>query len=520
MSSTPTPPKKGEIFNSRNYFILAAIGSAVGLGNIWRFPYVAYTNGGGAFMIPYLVALLAAGIPLLFFDYAIGHRYRGSAPLALRRLGGRGTEVLGWWQVFVCFIIGIYYAAIVAWAGSYAWFSLTKAWGDDPGTFLKKDFLHAADNTAVGFDFVPQLMIPMLIVWGITLFVIARGVNKGLARMNLIAMPLLLVMFLVLVVQALFLPGAVDGLTAFFTPNWQALGDASVWAAAFSQIFFSLSVGFGIMITYSSYLKRKTDLTGSALVVGFANSSFELLAGFGVFAALGFMAHQQGVAVDDVSAGGIGLAFVAFPTIISQAPLGALMGVLFFGSLVVAGLTSMVSIIEVVVAGIRDKFELSKPVASLVVGIPMALISVAFLSTTTGLYFLDITDEFVNKLGILLGAFICLLVVAAVVGKLRTLRNHLDQHSSFKAGGWWLLVAGLIVPLVLAYILFNEIETKLAEPYGGYASDQVAIYGWGMAGLLIVLAVLVTLIPWKRTTVVDFDEDRNEHNSIDEGVTK
>ena len=267
---------KREIFNSRNFFILAAIGSAVGLGNIWRFPYVAYSNGGGAFILPYLIALLSAGIPLLFFDYAIGHRYRGSAPLALRRLGG-WTETLGWWQVMVCFMIAIYYAAIVAWAGMYTIFSFNQAWGQDPGGFLKSQFLHMAAEPGVGFEFVPSLMVPMVVVWAVTLGTIALGVNKGLALANLVFMPLLVVMFLVLVVQSLFLPGAGEGLNSLFTPDWSALGNPGVWASAFSQIFFSLSVGFGIMLTYASYLKRRTDLTGSGLVVGFANSGFELL---------------------------------------------------------------------------------------------------------------------------------------------------------------------------------------------------------------------------------------------------
>jgi NSS family neurotransmitter:Na+ symporter len=115
-------------FSSRRVFILAAIGSAVGLGNIWRFPYVAYENGGGAFVVPYLVALLTAGIPFLLLDYAIGHRHRGSAPLSFARLR-RGTEGLGWWQVGICFVIAVYYAAVIAWAARYTVFSLDQAWG-------------------------------------------------------------------------------------------------------------------------------------------------------------------------------------------------------------------------------------------------------------------------------------------------------------------------------------------------------------------------------------------------------
>lgn len=134
MSSTSTSaPKKREGFSSRKVFIFAAIGSAVGLGNIWRFPYVAYDNGGGAFMIPYLVALLTAGLPFLFFDYVIGHRARASSPLAFRRLN-RKTEFIGWWHMGINFIIAVYYAAILAWAARYVIYSFTHEWGDDPAT--------------------------------------------------------------------------------------------------------------------------------------------------------------------------------------------------------------------------------------------------------------------------------------------------------------------------------------------------------------------------------------------------
>ena len=501
---------KQESFNSRNYFILAAIGSAVGLGNIWRFPYVAFKNGGGAFILPYLIALLAVGIPLLFFDYALGHRYRGSAPLSLRRMG-RWTESLGWWQVMVCFVIGIYYAAIIGWAGMYTLFSINQAWGSDPKAFLYEQFLHVAEAPGFGFDFVPSLFIPILVVWAVTLVTIALGVNKGLAVVNKIFMPLLVVMFLILVVQSLFLPGAADGLNALFTPDWGALGNLGVWAAAFGQIFFSLSVGFGIMTTYASYLKRRTDLTGSGLVVGFANSGFELLAGIGVFAALGFMAQASGLGVNEVVDKGLTLAFVAFPTIISQAPLGPLMGVLFFGSLTVAGITSLLSIVEVLASAVRDKLGIPKVRATLAIGIPLAIISTALLSTTTALYFLDITDEFVNKFGILAVAFACVIAVAWIVRKLPVLSRHLDRFSSFRTGKAWVVFIGAIVPVALGSMLVTEFLDKIGKPYENYPLSLLAVFGWGMAAVLIVAAVVLTLIPWRRSITTDFDEHDNEH---------
>ena len=455
-------------------------------------------------------SLLSAGIPLLFFDYAIGHRYRGSAPLVLRRLG-KWTETLGWWQVMVCFVIALYYAAVVAWAGMYTIFSFTQAWGSDPKTFLMQDFLHVAETPGVGFDFVPSLVIPMVVVWAVTLITIALGVNKGLAMANTVFMPLLVVMFLILVVQSLFLPGAADGLNALFTPDWGALGNLGVWAAAFGQIFFSLSVGFGIMTTYASYLKRRTDLTGSGLVVGFANSGFELLAGIGVFAALGFMAQASGLGVNEVVDKGLTLAFVAFPTIISQAPLGPLMGVLFFGSLTVAGITSLLSIVEVLASAVRDKLGIPKVRATLAIGIPLAIISTALLSTTTALYFLDITDEFVNKFGILAVAFACVIAVAWIVRKLPVLSRHLDRFSSFRTGKAWVVFIGAIVPVALGSMLVTEFLDKIGKPYENYPLSLLAVFGWGMAAVLIVAAVVLTLIPWRRSITTDFDEHDNEH---------
>ncbi|MDN6527771.1 MAG: sodium-dependent transporter, partial [Brevibacterium sp.] len=369
MSSTKTPQR--EVFVSRSAFIFAAIGSAVGLGNIWRFPYVTYENGGGAFIIPYLVALLTAGIPLLFFYYAMGHRSRGSAPLAYR-MAHKSAEPIGWFATGIAIVIGIYYAAIIGWAASYMFFSLGDSWGDDAESFFFTDYLKMGDP-GISFEFVPSVLIPMIIIWVIILGILLMGVQKGIARFSKVFIPLLIVLFLALVIRALFLPGAIDGLNALFTPDFAALADPKVWIAAYGQIFFSLSIAFGIMITYASYLKKKTNLTGAGLVVGFSNSAFEILAGIGIFAALGFMASAQGVAVGDVATDGIGLAFVGFPTLISQMPGGPIFGFVFFACLVFAGLTSLISIVQVPIQALREKFGLANTTSTIVDGGGMAI---------------------------------------------------------------------------------------------------------------------------------------------------
>ena len=484
-------------FSGRNAFIFAAIGSAVGLGNIWRFPYIAYSNGGGAFMIPYIVALLTAGIPLLFLDYAIGHRYRGSAPLSYRRLH-RLTEPVGWWQVLICFIIGVYYAVILAWAVRYFMFSFTQEWGDDPAGFFMNEFVRSAPaaEATVSFDFIAGIAWPLGLVWLAVIGVLILGVQKGIAASSKIFIPVLIVMFFVLVGISLTLPGATDGLNALFTPDWGALTNSSVWVAAYGQIFFSLSVAFGIMLTYASYLKKNEDLTGSGLVVGFSNSAFEILAGIGVFATLGFMAQASGQDISEVAGGGIGLAFIAFPTIINQAPFGVLIGVLFFGSLVLAGFTSMISIIEVIIAAVQDKLGTGRISSTLAVGVPMALISMLLFPTTTGLNLLDITDAFVNNFGIVAVALVATVTLTAGFGALPTLRNHLNRSSSFKVGRIWQVFVGGIAPIVLGYILINEIQNTVTNGYGGMPGWFVNVFGWGMAIALIILSFLLTAIPW------------------------
>ena len=487
-----------ETFSSRSVFVFAAIGSAVGLGNIWRFPFVAYANGGGAFLIPYLVALLTAGLPLLFLDYSIGHRYRGSAPLSFRRMR-RWAEPIGWFQVFVCLIIAIYYAVIIAWAACYAWFSLSEAWGsgyEESADFFQKTFLQAGGGD-FGLDFVPMIAIVLAAVWVVTIGVIIAGVQKGIGRTAQFFVPLLILLFVAMVVRALFLPGATDGLNQFFTPDWESLTDPTVWIAAYSQIFFSLSVAFGIMLTYSSYLKPRTNLTTSGLVVGFSNSAFEVLAGIGVFAAVGFLVQASAGTVGwgDVSAGP-GLAFVAFPALISEMPGGPIFGFVFFLCLILAGVTSLISIVEVIVSSLQDKLGLARVPATLAIGVPIAVVSMLLMPVKTGLQTLDILDKFINNIGIVGIALLMIVAVAYVMRELPLLRDHLNSVSSWKVGTFWFVcVAGLTV-LVLAVTLVMELSELVSEGYEGYSTVAIGVWGWGMIAVGLLFSIVLGALPW------------------------
>lgn len=480
--------KQRENWSARSGFILAAIGSAVGLGNIWRFPYVTYENGGGAFLVPYLIALFTAGLPLLFLDYAVGHKYRGAPPTAYKKVS-KPMEAVGWWQVMVTLAIGAYYASVLSWAGSYIFFSWGQKWGEDTQTFFFKNYLETADTLAFGF--VPHLFFGLLIVWGITMLILYGGIKKGVEVANKIFIPLLIVLFTILVIQAIRLPGASIGLDALFTPDWAAMTNYKVWLAAYGHIFFSLSVGFGIMLTYASYLKPKSNVTGSGIVVGLANSSFELLAGIGVFAALGFMAQSAGVEFKDVVSGGIGLAFIAFPKLISSLGAGAdLFGFLFFSSLVVAGITSMVSILQVPISAFQDKLGWSRAKAVTIIAGGLAVISIGLFSTHSAIKFVDIIDHFANSIGIVFGALLSIVMITWFKrSKLFELEQHINAISSIQMGAGWRFMLTIVTPLSLLIAFVLSIVSLVSNGYEGYPTSMLLIFGWGVV-LLFILGAL------------------------------
>jgi neurotransmitter:Na+ symporter, NSS family len=482
-------------WGTRAGFILAAAGSAIGLGNIWRFPAVAYENGGGAFFLPYLFALLTAGIPILVLEFTLGHKYRGSAPLSFLRISKK-AEWIGWWQVLIAFVISTYYSVVIAWAMSYTFFAFNLKWGDDSGAFLFGDYLQLADTPGQFGGIVAGIIIPLIIVWLVNLGVLYKGVKKGIEWANKIFLPALLVLFFIIVLRAVTLEGAMEGLNTFFKPNWDKIFDGKVWVAAYGQIFFSLSIAFAIMITYSSYLPKKSDITNNAFITGFANSSFELLAGIGVFSVLGFLAQQQGVPVSEVVKGGVGLAFVVFPQIINEFPaFNAFFGVLFFLSLTLAGLSSLISISETYVAGIQEKFGISRTKSVLFGGGAAAVLSLIF-ATKGGLYFLDVVDYFINNFAIALAGLVEVILVAWFVRELNNLQSHANSVSDIMLGAWWKLSLSIITPVVLGYMMIDNIRKNISENYEGYETWFITSYGWIVAAAVIVGGIIISMKRW------------------------
>ncbi len=468
MGEGPLGPGGRERWHSRTAFIMAAIGSAVGLGNVWRFPATAYANGGGAFFIPYIVALITTGIPLMILEYGVGQMFQGSAPKALGRVN-KTFEWVGWFALGTASIISFYYAAVMAWSWHFLAASFRHAfddalpWAADPQGYFENTVLNAAGKGWEAWHLQGPLVIGLALTWVLVFLIIHRGVRR-VGRIVLITVPLPVILLLVLAIRGMTLDGAGDGIEYYLKPDFARLSDPQVWLAAYGQIFFSLSLGFGIMIAYASYNKRRGDITNNAFITSLANCATSFFAGFAVFSVLGFLAFKEGKPVDEVVEAGSGLAFVTYPTAISKLrELGGFwppfVAILFFLTLLSLGIDSLFSLVEAAVAGLHDKFGwLSRNVLTAGMCIVGFLAGLLFVTRGGGAW-IDVFNRWCNDYGL---AFVGLMECLAIGYFFRTgrLREYINSVSEIHLGGWWELCIRLVTPLVLIVLLGHQILTR------------------------------------------------------------
>ena len=437
-------------------FVFAMIGSAVGLGNIWRYPYVLYSNGGGAFYIPYIIAILLMGIPFLILEYGVGYNFKASFAKAVKKINSK-YEYLGWFLPVAVFMIMIYYSAILGWDGIYMILSFTKGWGADPNTFFTTTLLQSSGNYLHLTHFIPIIAIAMIIGWIIIWFISHRDLESGLGRVSKLLVPLLFIIMVVIVCFSLTLPGASIGLAELFNPDWSVLSDFGIWMAAFGQIVFSLSLGMSIAFTYASYTKDDADLITNTISIALANSLFENFAALGVFSILGYMSMQSGTAVADLVTQGTGLVFIVYPTVFNVLGDWAyVLGPMFFLTVYLAGLTSILSTIEPLSFSIQNKFNLSRSKTMTILIIVGAAISMIYATSFAG-DLLGFVDTFINQIALLFGVIVeC--VIFAWIFKADKLIDFLNSKSkTIKLGWWWILIVKYILPIFISIIWIGGI---------------------------------------------------------------
>ena len=357
-------------FGSKFGIIAAAAGSAIGLGNIWRFPYVTGESGGGAFLLIYLIFVLMIGIPVMLSEFIIGRTTQRNPFGAFKKLKpDKSWYLIGIMGILAAFAILAFYGAVGGWTLEYLYQSVA-------GGFHGKSSSEINDMFDVFQKSAWRPVVWQLIFMGFTMFIVAAGIEKGIEKYTKILMPMLLVIILAICVRSLTLPGSGQGLIFLFKPDFSKLADPdrifginySIILSALGQAFFSLSIGMGTLITYGSYISKKDNLGNSAFVVSMADTLIAILAGVAIFPAVFAFGIQPSA--------GPALVFKTLPNIFLEMPGGGFFSILFFVLLGVAALTSSISVLEVVVAFLVEQFAMIRRKSTIIAGIAISILGI------------------------------------------------------------------------------------------------------------------------------------------------
>lgn len=438
-------------FGSKFGIIAAAAGSAIGLGNIWRFPYVAGQNGGGAFLLINLACIVLIGISLMLSEFVIGRRAQRNAYGSFKKIApGTPWYLVGFMGVVAAFVILSFYSTVAGWTMEYVYQSFANGFaGKSPDglKFMFEEFMGDSWRAVI------WQVVFMILTAGIVL----AGVKKGIEKYAKLLMPILLVLILILCIRAITLPGAVDGLEFLFKPDFSKV-NGRVILEALGQAFFSLSIGMGALITYGSYISKKDNLTSSAVIVSFADTLIAILAGVAIFPAV--------FAFGINPAEGPELVFITLPNIFLQMPGGYYFSIFFFVLLAVAALTSSISVLEVVVAYFVEETGLSRKNATWIAAVSITAIGV--LCTLSqglmpwlnirGMNLFDIMDFSSAKILLPFGGFLIVLFIGWVM-KPADVRAEISNDGKLKLPLFkvYLIIVRFVAPVAIALVFLYSI---------------------------------------------------------------
>ena len=442
---------KRDFFSSRFGVIAATAGSAIGLGNIWRFPYVAGENGGGAFLIIYLGFILIIGIPVMLSEFIIGRSAQRNVFGSFRKLApGKPWYLIGLMGVVAAFMILSFYTAVAGWTLEYLFQSVIN--GFDGFTSVQ---LHDMFYSFTGSPWRPLLWF--FIFMALTALIIMAGVQKGIEKYTKILMPLLVLLLLALVIRSVTLPGSTGGIAFLFKPDFSKIA-ASTVLEALGQAFFSLSIGMGTLITYGSYIQKKDSLEFTAVSVALADTFIAILAGLAIFPAV-FAFHIE-------PGSGEGLVYIALPNIFQQMPGGYFFSIMFFVLLGVAALTSTISVLEVIVAFFVEELRMKRQAATWLVTASVSILGVmCVLSSSTladtrifGFTVFDLMNNTSANIFLPLGGFFIVIFVAWFLGREKA-EKELSEGSNYKSGyiHFFMFVIKYLAPIAIAFIFLQGV---------------------------------------------------------------
>lgn len=442
---------KRATFGSKIGVILATVGCAVGLGNIWRFPYMLGENGGAAFLLVYISCILFLGIPVMITEFFIGRYSRKNAAGAFKVMApGTKWSVIGYNGVAAAFLILGYYAVVSGWTLEY----IVQAFS---GSLEGKNATDFADEFTAFSTGVFRPILWTVVFIALTHIIIISGVKEGIERASKVMMPVLFLILIALCVRSITLPGASEGLTFLFNPDFSKI-DSSVVLSAMGQAFFSLSIGMGCLITYASYFGKQTNLQTTALQVTILDTLVAVLAGVMIFPAVFSFGIEPTTGPE--------LVFITLPNVFEQLPFGNIWSFVFFVLLALAALTSTISLHEVSTAYVHEEYHVSRKKAAIIVSIGVTILgilsslSMGLLKSYTlfGLNFFNLLDFVTAKIMLPLGGMMICIFTAKRVDKL-LLKEEVTNHGTirFYFFNTYAFFVKYIAPIAIGLIFLNEL---------------------------------------------------------------
>ncbi len=467
-----------EQFASRWGFIAAAIGMAVGTGNIWRFPRMAAQNGGGAFVLAYTIALFIWSAPLLMGEMAIGRTTRLGPIGGFRDFMGKKYTWMGAWMVTVCMLIAFYYSVVTGWCVKYFTLALTGAFKEGVDTAaIWNSFLHSPG----------QNLIFHAISIGLCGLIIYRGIQGGVEKVTKVMIPVLFVFLIIAAIRSVTLPGAGEGLRYLFVPDWSKLAEPTTWLQAITQSAWSTGAGWGLLLTYAVYTKKTEDISQNCLIVGFGDQTAAILAGIVVIPTV-FALSAGPEAIQAALAGNTGLTFISLAQLFPKMTGGFIVAPIFFLAMVFAAFSSLIAMVEVGARAFMDagwdrkKATLYTVVGSFVLGIPSAIFP----------DFLD-NQDWVWGVGLLVSGFF---VICAMwkygADKVRT--EIINPYADIKMGPWWTFVIKYVSPIVFLFVTGWWIMQSISwypetwfKPFEVFNVGTIALQ-WALLIIVVLLA--------------------------------
>lgn len=481
-----------EKWSGRTSFIFAAIGSAVGLGNAWRFPGLVAKHGGGAFLLVYVIAMILVGVPLLMTEVAIGRKTRQGAPGSMRVIHKK-AEGIGWAATANAFVIACYYAVVFAWVLAMVVGAFKIGTDITGASKVFSDSVIQTTWTTSGYSIPWWMFIALFVAWGLIYYCIRNGVSSVSKVVNFtVSAPI--VLLLILAVRGFLLPNAAEGLKVFFIPDFSALKDISLWVDAFGQVFYSLSVMMAIMFAYGSFLKRDSNIAADCVIIAVSDMLISVLAGIVMFTTM----YGTGLQ-DSITSSGIATAFIVYPTAfasLTSVPIvNSIFACIFYLMLCTLAIDSAFSIIEGVSTALADKFGTDKKKMTIRVCIVAGIISILFI-TRAGLAWLDIVDNWCNYVNLLvIGILEC--VAIGWFFDVRKVHKEVNLNSKGKGMPYWWLNCSIrfVAPLVLSFLfIFNFIKMMITYADGGsygYAIWAECVGGWLVSILVLISGLLI-----------------------------